>query len=248
MRAQDLDQILESFAQFWLYYFPEMNTVSREKAMAVINDRQEGQTSNRPDAEMVAYQDRVAGVYGAYEQAQYQMATIFHILTNVATFPSGGHLVSLGAGPGSYELWLLTVTKLSMVTLVDHSPAMLDRARKIAMSLEETSRMKTIVADASASKIPDVSADVVFSINAAHWSRDWRRWVAEAARIAKPGAEIFFTVSLGHPRSGIDIEELKKVFGKYFDIVNMGFLMPPQQLPGGQMAYSSRFFIVGRKK
>jgi len=54
---------------------------------------------------------------------------------------------------------------------------MLERAKSIAQRIGVEGRVQTICADALENQIPPKSADMVFSINAMHWTKRWARWV-----------------------------------------------------------------------
>ncbi len=243
-----IEQVMKNFAQFWAAFFPEMNEMSREEALAFAGDAQNGMFNTAPDNDMVPYQDRVAKVYGAYEAMQFQLLTLVHLATNIQV-TSKAHIVSLGSGPGSYELWTLRSAAGLTATLVDHSPEMLARARQIADKLGIGDRIETLVADAANSGVADASADMVLCINAMHWSTGWRMWIREIARVAKPGAAVFLTCSLGHPRSQITVEELATSLAEYGLVpVNYDFISPPTEGPGGMVMTSSRFFVVAQKR
>jgi ubiquinone/menaquinone biosynthesis C-methylase UbiE len=156
-------------------------------------------------------------------------------------------LVSLGCGPASYELWLLHRRMVRRITLVDHSPTMLARAMAIATQLGIAGRVTIICADASNSGLRTVSADVVFSINAMHWSAGWQRWIVEAARIAKFGAPVFISCTMGLPRSGITADNLAMATRGQFGVNDYGFVTPPQTVAGGMAAISFRFYVSGKK-
>lgn len=247
MSDQMRQHLVGDFLMFWLHFFPEQIQMTREQALLQIHEAKDGGLSNRADEEMSGYQDRVAGVYGAYEAVHFQEWTFRHLLMCLPT-KKDLHVVSLGCGPASYELFLLENNLIARVTLVDHSPAMLARAMSIAQQLQIADRVTTIVADATKSNLTDNSADVVLCINSMHWSQKWRKWVQEASRIAKPGGICFVTCSLGMPRSNIQKDQFVPFVRKHFggDPKKDGFVVPPLQV-GGQVAFSSRYYVFGKK-
>ncbi|MBI3334911.1 MAG: class I SAM-dependent methyltransferase [Candidatus Portnoybacteria bacterium] len=80
---------------------------------------------------------------------------------------------------------------------------MLARAVNIAQEIGVAGRIQTICADALENGLSPKSADLVFCINAMHWSKRWARWVWEAGRIAKDGGQMLLTCSTMAQRSGI---------------------------------------------
>ena len=244
-------EALNDFMKFWKTHFPERG--DREQFLRDINDRSEGLYSTKPDAEMSVYQDKVAGSYGIYEEEEFQRRTMQLILKHVfsgGVTPKQAHLVSLGCGPSSYELWLLSKGLIGRVTLVDHSPAMMERACGIAESLGLADRVVIVVADATKSGIADSKADVVFSINAMHWSENWKRWVREAGRIAKPQASIFLTCTLKHPRSRIEPPDLGEIARSTMTIKSYNMVQDVEAMakldPSTMVALSFRFFVSGK--
>lgn len=239
---------LRGFLSFWRVNFPEQFSLSREAALSQIGERERGQLNvSATDAEMASYQDYVSQVYGAYEGEQFQLATMRHIIGLVESLPDQAHIVSLGCGPASYELWLATQTD-HRFTLVDYSPGMLNRAKEIATTVGVVDRVTMIQSDAG--HVPAVqtqSADLVLCLNSMHWSANWRKWVEEAARIVKRGSYGLFTCTLQTRRSKISSEALDKVFSSYFDDQGAGLLVPPVDVGGGQMAISSRYYAIGRR-
>lgn len=188
----------------------------------------------------------MAEVYGAYEAIEFQIATMAHILSNL-TFPKET-LVSLSSGPGTYEFWLLSQDKVSQVTLVDHSPAMLERARRIAQALGLEERVTFICNDITRNPLPPHATDAVFSINAMHWTKRWSRWVFEASRIVKFGGEAFLSCTLEAPRSEITAELLAKEVRKNFEVINANFITPPQMVGGGMAGINFRIFVACRRR
>lgn len=238
--------LVESFRRFYIRFFPEYGRMTRAQTFERIGELRDGQTSTLPDRETIEYQNRVAGVYGAYEAIEFQIATMGHILSQL-TFPKET-LVSLGSGPGTYELWLLSQDKVGQVTLVDYSPAMLERARSIAQALGLEERVTFRCDDITRNPLPPHSADAVFSINAMHWTKRWSRWVFEAARIARFGGEAFLSCTLEAPRSGITAQLLAKEVHKYFDVTNANLITPPQMVGGGMAALNLRTFVACRRR
>src|SRR2546423_4823759 len=84
------------------------------------------------------------------------------------------------AGCGSGQLSVALAEHFSRVWAQDPSQAQIDAA-------EPHPRVTYACAPAEASGLPDASVDLAVAAQAAHWF-DWPRYVAEVARVAKPGA------------------------------------------------------------
>ena len=244
-----IESALEDFLAFWQRHFPEQNTLTREVALARIDDKRRGYANTTAsDQEMIAYQDDVALVYGAYENVAFQLATIVHIIRLAKRLPDEASIVSLGCGPASYELWLALQTG-HRFTLVDHSKGMLDRASAIAAALGISERFTIIQSDAAS--VPSIlshSADLVLCLNSMHWSRNWQQWITEGARIVKRLARVFVTCTFSMPRSMITPEDLGEIMSRYFHNEGADLLVPPVDVGDGMSAVSMRFYAMGRRK
>ncbi|MFA5994859.1 MAG: class I SAM-dependent methyltransferase [Patescibacteria group bacterium] len=245
-------EALTDFVQFWQTHFPERG--NREQFLRDINDRSEGLYSTKPDTEMSGYQNKVAVSYGIYEEEQHQrdtLARLWQCIFSAGVISGATHLVSLGCGPASYELWLLSRGLVGRVTLVDHSVVMLQRAQDIADKLNLSDRVVTVVADAAKNGLADSCGDMVFCINAMHWSEHWRRWVREAGRIAKPQASIFLSCTLKHPRSRIETPDLGEIARSVFSVKSFNMIQDVAAMakldPSTMVALSFRFFVFGRR-
>ena len=244
-----LEAALQDFSEFWEKYFPEQRRLTRAGALAEIDEPRRGQANTAAsDAEMVGYQNDVARVYGAYELACFQQATAKVILPLAKRIPAKARVVSLGSGPASYELWLASKTNF-WFTLVDHSPGMLARAREIATAVGISERISFIQSDAaSVPGIVSESADWLLCLNSMHWSRNWRQWIAEAARIVKPKAYALFTYTFFLRRSRITPEELAQAMSPYFTHQGADQLVPPVDVGGGMVMKSGRFWALGQRR
>jgi|SRR5579883_525158 ubiquinone/menaquinone biosynthesis C-methylase UbiE len=232
---------IHAFQTFWKTYFPEQDLLSREQALALVGKQQQFTTLE----EMRVYQGRVAFVYGSYELESFQLATMEKLLPLVRWTP-GGKLLSLGSGPGSYELWLLSQGFIEKCVLVDLSEHMLGRAWEIAKSLGLASQVELICADASTVALSEASADMVVSINALHWCKVWKQWVKKALQVAKPGGSIFLSASLGFPQSRINATQFLGVAARGMTIREHGYLLPAVRV-GNMQAQSTRYYLAGSK-
>ena len=238
--------MLDAFKDFWQKFFPEQNTMTREQALLAVDEERAGDKSALPDSEMVPYQNAVAEIYGAYEGSRFAYATMEHILTWVR-FPRE-HLVSLGSGPSAYELFLLEQGLVKSLTLIDQSDKMLERARGIAKELG-IEAATFIHSDVKETQCRPKSADLLFCLNAMHWSKEWRRWIRECGRILKNNRQVVITCTLKKPRSNIEPQELGAEIRKFFTVEHHNLLIPPQLIRGTELAeVSLRYIVIGRKK
>jgi SAM-dependent methyltransferase len=83
-------------------------------------------------------------------------------------------------GCGSGQLTQTLAPHFTRVIATDPSQGQLDAAPKLT-------NVEFRVAAAEASTLADACADLIVAAQAAHWF-DWPKFVAEAARVAKPGA------------------------------------------------------------
>src|SRR5260370_23571765 len=227
---------------FWETYFPEQELISREQALATTGRNQQFATIE----ELRDYQKVVAPIYGAYELEAFQLASLEKVLPAILRSP-GGTLVSLGSGPGAYELWLLSQGFIQKCILIDLSENMLERAGEIAKRLDLTDHVEMICEDISTVVLPEESADVCISINSLHWSDHWRDWVKKAIKYTKPGGLIFLSASLQFPQSQIDAAQFVGVAARGMHIREHDFLLPVA-LVANQQARSMRYYIAGYKK
>ncbi|OGY84543.1 MAG: hypothetical protein A3F54_05555 [Candidatus Kerfeldbacteria bacterium RIFCSPHIGHO2_12_FULL_48_17] len=252
-----IPQALEEYKEFWLKFFPESASMTKQEAHGRVNDAISGSGSKLPDPQLVGYQDQVAEIYGAYEQLGPQLEGMKRLLEEIfvrdveVKYPN---LVSLGCGPGSYELWLLSKGFIEQVTLVDQSPAMLERACTIAEALGLAARVVIVNLEAQNTRLPSKCADVVLCINAMHWSRKWQEWIREAARLTKPGAPAFISFTADHARSKIQPQNFAREMRQYFQMQSAGFMQDVEALrqtathnPTAFVAVSMRMFGCGKR-
>jgi ubiquinone/menaquinone biosynthesis C-methylase UbiE len=92
-----------------------------------------------------------------------------------------------GAGAAIIEREFLPATLLAS----DLDPAMLERAARY-LAARGRPRVPLIAADATALPFPDGSFDAVFDFGAVHHVPEWRRVLAETARVLRPGGAFYF--------------------------------------------------------
>jgi len=234
-----MDKEIEmSFRNFWQEHFPAL--LSREDALQ-ITGRQQSYSSI---GELISYQDRVASVYGSYEPVDFQIRTLDTLLSQRAMLH--GTLLSLGSGPGSYELWLLSERIIDRVVLVDISPNMIKSAEIIAQRLGISGNIQTICSSLEDLDLNE-SVDVSISVNSLHWDAGWRKWIKKAASYTKPSGLIFLTGSMSFPQSQITPEQFVGVAARDIQIKERGYLLPAQVI-GKQRVQSTRYFLIGSKE
>jgi SAM-dependent methyltransferase len=101
---------------------------------------------------------------------------------------AGKEVVELGCGTAYFGAWL--ARHGARVTGVDPTPAQLDTARR--MSEEFNLPIELVEASAEDVPLPDASFDLVVSEYGASIWADPERWIAEAARLLRPGGRLVF--------------------------------------------------------
>ncbi|HEY1547833.1 MAG TPA: class I SAM-dependent methyltransferase [Kofleriaceae bacterium] len=117
-------------------------------------------------------------------------------------------------GCGSGQLTQSLAPEFARVIGTDPSQGQLDNAPKLA-------NVEYRRATAEASTLADASVDLAVAAQAAHWF-DWPRFVAEAARVAKPGGVVAL-VSYGI----IEVDDAPSIHRYYFETL-AGF-WPPER-------------------
>jgi SAM-dependent methyltransferase len=120
-------------------------------------------------------------VWGQWHQPEREI----RILPDLA----GKDVVELGCGTAYFGAWLKRAGARRVVG-VDLTPAQLDTARR--MDEELGVGLELIEANAEDVPLPDESFDLVFSEYGASIWCDPRLWIAEAARLLRPGGELVF--------------------------------------------------------
>lgn len=235
-----IDSDIKDYTQFLRRYIPA--TLSRSSALAAT-----GQHTPRFDKQedMINYQNKVAAVYGAYELEALQLLTMQRVLEQVK-FPIDT-LGSLGCGPASLELWLVHTGKVQECTLVDISPAMCSRAERTASDLGIQRSVNVICAGVESANLPLGRADAILSINAMHWSTEWRIWLKIAASLLKKNGQAFLSATMQHPQSEMLIPQFVGVSRRYFQLDKDEYLSPPT-IHEGKSYQLQRYFVSGRKK
>lgn len=231
------------YQDFWRQSLPEY-VLPRDEMLQAIGDQQQF------DAEALkAYQDRVAGIYGAYEPEMLQLKTLEMLLPTIDQEDGERHLVSFGSGPGVCEIWMLGQDFLDACTLVDLSAEMLKRAEGIAaLAGIPRSRLHTICTDCGTKGILPEPVDMGISINALHWSRNWQEWIKNLCESVKVGGLVILSCTLEHPQTNIGEQTLLREVQQYVNIKQHDYLIPATRIGRSQIAQIKRYYVIGRRK
>jgi SAM-dependent methyltransferase len=104
---------------------------------------------------------------------------------------AGLDVVELGCGTAYFSAWLARMGARPVG--VDLTPAQLETAR--AMQAEHGLEFPLIEANAEEVPLPDASFDLALSEYGASLWCEPRRWIAEAARLLRPGGRLIFLVN-----------------------------------------------------
>jgi SAM-dependent methyltransferase len=141
---------------------------------------------------------------------------------------TGGHALDLGCGTGTDAIYL--AQHGWQVVGVDFVPEAIATANERARSAGATAAT-FVVGDVTRLREVGVSGlfDLVIDIGCYHGIPAGRRdaYVMEVAAVTRPGAD-FYLAGVSHPPAlwrlagarGITIEEIRKPFGPYFDLVD----------------------------
>jgi ubiquinone/menaquinone biosynthesis C-methylase UbiE len=103
----------------------------------------------------------------------------------------GGRVLELGCGRGVGTEIIFRRFGAREVHAFDIDPEMVEISRR-RLSRYPPDRLKLYVGDAAAIEEDDSSFDAVFDFGIIHHVPEWRRAVAEVARVLRPGGRFFF--------------------------------------------------------
>ena len=110
------------------------------------------------------------------------------------------NILDVGCGPGTHTTALAARFPQAVVTVVDHSPAMVARAVPPTpgllarfTGLSKRPRIRGLVSDMGTLPLPREHADVLWSNFALQWANDLPALLAEWNRVLKIGGVIMFT-------------------------------------------------------
>ncbi len=141
--------------------------------------------------------DAQSDIWALIETMPTYYITMLTLLEKIQ-IPRDKHLrlVSIGTGPGLYETFLGKLFGQKgiggVTTCVDFSKGMTDM-HKFILSLQQQPirNVEPITANMAQLPLPDKSADVVLCNNSLQWCPDWRKAIAEMARILDPSRNPF---------------------------------------------------------
>jgi SAM-dependent methyltransferase len=134
------------------------------------------------------YTDRQARDAWAGEEISWGMFSGPEAEINALGGVAGKDVVELGCGTAYFGAWL--AKRGARVTGVDVTPAQLETARR--MQEEFDLPFELIEASAEDVPLPDESFDLAVSEYGASIWCDPERWIAEAARLLRPGGRLVF--------------------------------------------------------
>ena len=155
----------------------------------------------RPDPDYVAvnreswtqanaeYTDRKAREAWSQDEVTYGKWSIPESELRVLPDVRDKDVVELGCGTAYFGAWLKRAGARRLVG-VDVTPAQLDTARRL--NEEFALGLEFLEENAERTSLPDASFDVVVSEYGASIWCDPALWIAEAARLLRPGGELFF--------------------------------------------------------
>jgi SAM-dependent methyltransferase len=135
------------------------------------------------------YTDRQARDAWAQPEITYGKWSLPESELRVLPDVAGKDVIELGCGTAYFGAWIKRAGARRVVG-VDVTPAQLETARR--MDEEFGLGLELVEANAEDVPLPDESFDVVFSEYGASIWCDPALWIAEAARLLRPGGELFF--------------------------------------------------------
>ncbi|HEY5998379.1 MAG TPA: methyltransferase domain-containing protein [bacterium] len=103
----------------------------------------------------------------------------------------GGEILEIGCGRAAGAALIEAAFRPATLLASDYDPAMLERAGRY-LGGRGRSRIRLLAADAAELPFADASLDAVFDFGALHHVPDWRRALAETARVLRPGGAFYF--------------------------------------------------------
>jgi SAM-dependent methyltransferase len=157
------------------------------------------------------YTDQKARESWAKEEIDWGMFSGLESELNTLGEVSGKDVIELGCGTAYFGAWL--AKRGARVTGVDVTPAQLETARRLQQ--ETGLDMRFVEASAEDVPLPDASFDLAVSEYGASIWCDPELWIAEAARLLRPGGRLVFlcnsTLSiLCAPDEGLVQEQLMR--------------------------------------
>lgn len=155
------------------------------------------------DGEVERFSDLSAG-QSSIKDARLMMDILAE--ASVALVPGAAEILDVGCGAGNQTLNLLRSFPGACCTLVDGSPAMLERARD-RVGAVAPGRVRLIEGDFRFAPLPEESFDLVVSAAVLHHLRDeedWKRSIAKLHSVLKPGGVLLVSDLIRHANSNVE--------------------------------------------
>lgn len=105
---------------------------------------------------------------------------------HAAGLQSGQQVLEVGCGPGFFTIPAAEIVgEQGLVYALDVNPLAIARVRE-KVRQANVNNVKTVLADAAQTKLPDASFDLIFLFGLEHYRGDMKRILAEADRLLKP--------------------------------------------------------------
>jgi len=147
--------------------------------------------------------DRNTHSYISIETPAALGLTMFALLESIPIPTSPQRWLSLGSGPGFYEIFLAKTQPNLSITSVDLSPKFINMQRKTIEKEAETDpqirdRITPIVGSMNNLQSGDGNKfDRIFCINAFHWNTDWKRAVTNICQALSGANDSSVFITLG---------------------------------------------------
>ena len=132
-------------------------------------------------------------------------------LAEKAGIEAGSKGIDLCCCSGAGMRFLIRFRSVAEMTGVDAAEKVVERGRKRCTEEGLADRIRLLLADVTASGLPDAEADFVWGEDAWCYVEDKTRLISEAARLVKPGGLIAFTDWVEGP-AGLSQEEAERLF------------------------------------
>lgn len=142
--------------------------------------------------------DQAADTYPFTETDEALALSMTALLESTRMPTSPERWLSLGSGPGLYEIFLLRQFPDLVIDSLDIAPQFINMQRLLAsIYLDDPSQLITQVGSMSALQYPSRNFDMVLSINSLHWTNRWRETLQEIHRVSKYDPQIQLFIIMG---------------------------------------------------
>lgn len=181
-----------------------------KEMMRWANAMTSGEMCHNSDADCIAIEE-LSVSYKGYKTMIGEMAINLEVLLQESG--SFGHVIDIGCGQGIVDTFMLKEGLAKGVVGIDPSLKALGLAKELAIKVGVPSETKygwiqEIPAD-------DDSADTCLALGVLEWSKEWRKGLAEMARVVRPGGLLYAAASGQQFRTIIDSSEAEKILIKH---------------------------------